>query len=79
LEQILPNRFLTKLHFDYINEEKVKKGSMMNKKSTYSVVSTLILTGVLLSSLMFAPISEAKIKESQSEKEHQSLLVHYLP
>lgn len=52
---------------------------MMNKKSTYSIVSTLILTGVLLSSLMFAPISEAKIKESQSEKEYQPLFVHYLP
>jgi hypothetical protein len=52
---------------------------MMNKKHTHSILSTLIVTGVLLSSLMFAPISEAKIKESQSEKEYQSLSVHYLP
>ncbi|WP_171899477.1 hypothetical protein [Candidatus Marithrix sp. Canyon 246] len=52
---------------------------MMNKKHTNSILSTLVLTGVLLSSLMFAPISEAKIKESQSEKEYQPLLVHYLP
>ncbi len=72
MEWILPNRFLTQTR-------KRQKGCMMNKKHTNSILSTLILTGVLLSSLMFAPISEAKIKESQSEKEYQPLLVHYLP
>lgn len=52
---------------------------MMNKKHTNSILSALIVTSVLLSSLMFVPVSEAKIKESQSEKEHQPILVHSLP